>query len=168
MTMRTNPPIALPSLLLDRLQDPALKEIGRKLVGGGRLEPEDGVACLESTDLCGLGQLAHSVKRARYSNRAFFISNHHLNYTNICGNGCRFCAFHRPAGSADGYAMSPDEAARLIAESPLADLREVHLVGGCNPALDFRYYLDLLRAVLRACPGVKLKAFTAVEIGHMA
>jgi aminodeoxyfutalosine synthase len=168
MSMRTNPPIALPSLLLERLRDPALGEIGRKLAGGERLQPGDGVACLKSPDLCGLGQLALAVKRARFGDRAFFIANHHLNYTNVCGNGCRFCAFHRPAGSVDGYAMSPDEAARRIAESPVADLKEVHLVGGCNPELDFSYYLDLLRAIIRARPGVKLKAFTAVEIAHMA
>jgi aminodeoxyfutalosine synthase len=167
--MRTNPPIALPGLLLDRLRDPALREVGRRLAAGERLEPGDGVACLESTDLCGLGQLALAVKRDRYGDKAFFIANHHLNYTNICGNGCRFCAFHRPAGSVDGYVISPEEAARRIAESPLADdLREVHLVGGCNPELDFPYYLDLLRAILRARPGVKLKAFTAVEVAHMA
>ena len=168
MSTRTNPPLARARLLLERVRDPALREIGHKLVSGGRLEPGDGVACFESTDLCGLGQLALAVKRARFGDRAFFIANHHLNYTNICGNGCRFCAFHRPAGSADGYTMSPDEAARRIAESPLADLREVHVVGGCNPELDFRYYLDLLQAILRARPGVKLKAFTAVEIAHMA
>jgi aminodeoxyfutalosine synthase len=169
MNTRTNSPIPLPSLLLERLRDPALREIGRKLAGGGRLEPEDGVACLESTDLCGLGQFALAVKRQRHGNRAFFIANHHLNYTNICGNGCRFCAFHRPSAAADGYVMSPEEAARRIAESPLADnLREVHLVGGCNPELDFSYYLDLLGAIRRARPGVKLKAFTAVEIAHMA
>jgi len=168
MSTTKNPRLALPSLLLDRLRDPALREIGRKLAGGGQVEPGEGVACLESTDLCGLGQLALAVKRVRFGDRAFFIANHHLNYTNICGNGCRFCAFHRPAGSADGYAMSPDEAARRIAESPVADLREVHLVGGCNPELDFPYCLDLLRAILRARPGVKLKAFTAVEIAQMA
>ena len=168
MSTTKNPRLALPSILLDRLRDPALREIGRKLAGGGQVEPGEGVACLESTDLCGLGQLALAVKRVRFGDRAFFIANHHLNYTNICGNGCRFCAFHRPAGSADGYAMSPDEAARRIAESPVADLREVHLVGGCNPELDFPYCLDLLRAILRARPGVKLKAFTAVEIAQMA
>ena len=145
-----------------------MREVGRKITRGERLGHEDGLACLQTTDLCGLGQLALAVKKARHGNRAFFIANHHLNYTNVCENRCRFCAFHRPLGSTDGYAMTPEEAARRIAESPVPDLHEVHLVGGCHPDLDLSYYLDLLRAIARARPGVKLKAFTAVEIAHMA
>ena len=91
-----------------------------------------------------------------------------LNYTNICENRCGFCAFHRVSGSADGYAMAPEEAAEQIAESPVADLREVHLVGGCHPDLDFPYYRALLQALDHVRPGLKIKAFTAVEIAHMA
>jgi aminodeoxyfutalosine synthase len=165
---RTSSPIALDRFLIERFQDSALREVGRKITRGERLGHEDGLVCLESTDLCGLGQLALAVKRARHGNRAFFIANHHLNYTNLCENRCRFCAFHRPLGSADGYTMTPGEAARRIAESPVPGLQEVHLVGGCHPDLDLSYYQDLLRAIARARPGIKLKAFTAVEIAHMA
>ena len=160
--------MALDGFLLEGVRDSLLREIGRKIARGERLGHEDGLACLETTDLCGLGQLALAYKRARHGNRAFFIANHHLNYTNVCENRCRFCAFHRPPGSADGYAMTPEEAACRITESPVPDLQEVHLVGGCHPDLDLSYYLDLLRAVARARPGIKLKAFTAVEIAHMA
>ena len=168
MNTRTKPPVAISGLLVDKLRDSGLREIARKLARGERLQQEDGLICLETTDLCGLGQLALAVKKHRHGNRAFFIANHHLNYTNVCENRCRFCAFHRPLGSAVSYAMTPEEAARRIAESPVPDLHEVHLVGGCHPALDLSYYLDLLRAIARARPGVKLKAFTAVEIAHMA
>lgn len=168
MSSRTKPPVAILGPLADKLRDSGLREIARKLARGERLQQDDGLTCFETTDLCGLGQLALAVKKHRHGNRAFFIANHHLNYTNICENRCRFCAFHRPLGSADSYAMTPEEAARRIAESPVPDLHEVHLVGGCHPALDLSYYLDLLRAIARARPGVKLKAFTAVEIAHMA
>ncbi|HVO84705.1 MAG TPA: aminofutalosine synthase MqnE [Syntrophobacteria bacterium] len=166
--MRTKPPVAISGLLVDKFRDSGLREIARKLERGERLQREDGLICFETTDLCGLGQLALAVKKHWYENRAFFIANHHLNYTNVCENRCRFCAFHRPLGSPGGYAMTPEEAARRIAESPVPELREVHLVGGCHPDLDLSYYLDLLRAIARARPGVRLKAFTAVEIAHMA
>jgi len=152
----------------ERRLDPDLREIEKKLLEGERLGMEDGLACLATSDLTGLGQLALGVKRARYGNKAFFISNHHLNYTNICENRCRFCAFHRASDSDDGYTMTPEEAAKQIAESPVADLREVHLVGGCHPDLDFPYYPALLKALSHARPGLEIKAFTAVEIAHMA
>jgi len=166
--MRTKPPVAISGLLVDKFRDSGLREIARKLERGERLQREEGLICLETMDLCGLGQLALAIKQQRHGNKAFFIANHHLNYTNVCENHCRFCAFHRPLGSPGGYAMTPEEAARRIAESPVPDLREVHLVGGCHPDLDLSYYLDLLRAIARARPGIKLKAFTAVEIAHVA
>lgn len=94
--------------------------------------------------------------------------NHHLNYTNLCVNGCRFCAFHRSPGSPEGYVLTPEEAAEKVALAPFEDLREVHLVGAINPDLDFSYYVDLLRALRAISPNLKLKAFTAVEIDHIA
>ena len=152
----------------EQLIDPVLKKIGEKLSKGERLGMEDGLACLATLDLTGLGRLALAVKKDRYGDKAFFISNHHLNYTNICENRCRFCAFHRAPGSVDGYTMTPEEAAEQIVESPVEDLREVHLVGGCHPDRNFPYYLALVEALNHARPGLKIKAFTAVEIAHMA
>ena len=62
----------------ERMLDPVLKEIGKKLMAGKRLEREDGLACLATSDLTGLGQLALEMKRALHGDKAFFISNHHL------------------------------------------------------------------------------------------
>lgn len=157
-----------PDVVLDRLSDKALARVGRKLSARERLNFDDGLACLETTDLLGLGSLASAARRARFGNKAFYVVNHHLNYTNICVNGCKFCAFNRPAGSAEGYVLSPEEAAKRISESGVNGLKEVHVVGGVNPALDFAYYLDLLKALKTVAPGVRLKAFTAVEIDRIA
>ncbi len=158
----------LPDSVLEHITDPAIQVIGEKLIQGERLTPDDGLACFNTRDLIGLGQIASAVKQSRYGDKAFFISNHHLNYTNVCENRCRFCAFHRAPDSEDAYTYSPEEASELIAQSPVADLREIHLVGGCHPYLEFDYYTELLKALIRAKPDLKLKAFTAVEIDHMA
>lgn len=128
----------------------------------------DGLTCLETNDLLGLGTLASAARRARYGDKAFYVVNHHLNYTNICINGCKFCAFHRTLGSSEGYVLSPEEAAEKIASAAVEGLREVHLVGAINPDLEFSYYLELLRALRAVSPNLRLKAFTAVEIDHIS
>lgn len=151
-----------------RFTDPALAQVARKVRAVERMDLTDGIACLETTDLFGLATLAHEVRRARFGNRAFYVINHHLNYTNICSNGCRFCAFRRKAGSPDGYLLSPQEAAARISESYPSEVKEVHVVGAINPEPDFSYYVDLLTAVRAAAPAAHLKAFTAVEIDHIA
>lgn len=168
--MKTDTPINtfLSDAVLDRITDPEIRAIGKKLIKHERLEPKDGLACFNTKDLIGLGQIASAVKQSRYGDKAFFISNHHLNYTNVCENKCRFCAFHRDPDSKDAYTYTPEEAAALIAQSPVADLREIHLVGGCHPHLELDYYIDLLKALTQAKSGLKLKAFTAVEIDNIA
>ncbi len=157
-----------PDVILSRITDKALLPIGRKFFYDKRLDLQDGLGCLQTDDLLGLGSLAWASRSARFGNKAFYIANHHLNYTNVCINGCRFCAFHRHHGSSDGYLLSPAEAAEEIASSPVPGLREVHLVGAINPEPDFSYYLEMLRSISSAVPGVNLKAFTAVEIDAIA
>jgi aminodeoxyfutalosine synthase len=137
-------------------------------LAGQRLDFADGMTCLGTPDLLGLGSLASVARRKRFGNRAFYVVNHHLNYTNICINGCKFCAFHRLQGAADGYLLSPDEAAARIADSGMEGLKEVHLVGAINPNTDFSYYVNLLRALKAVSSDLRLKAFTAVEIYHIS
>jgi aminodeoxyfutalosine synthase len=157
-----------PNDILKRITDEALIEVGRKFFAGSQLDLADGLACLETPDLAGLGTLASAARRARFGDRAFYVVNHHINYTNICINGCKFCAFHRLQGSSEGYLLNPEEVAAQIRRSGALGLREVHLVGAINPEPDFSYYLDLLRAIKRVGPDIHVKAFTAVEIDHIA
>lgn len=151
-----------------RIQDTALASAADKLASGGRLDPGDGLAIFQTNDLAGLGALALAARRFHHGNRAYYVANHHLNYTNICRNACKFCAFQRPDGHREGYVISPQEAAESIAAAELDGLREVHIVGGIHPRLEFDYYLDLLSALKKTRPGLKLKAFTAVEIDNIA
>jgi aminodeoxyfutalosine synthase len=44
----------------------------------------------------------------------------------------------------------------------------VHVVGGLHPWLKFDYYLDVLRGITEQCPGLHIKAFTAIEIVHLS
>lgn len=149
------------------IKDSHLIPIAEKLYCGRRLELDDVIKCLRTWDLLGLGKLADWRKRAIHGNRITFIRNYHLNYTNVCNNGCLFCAFHREPGSPDAYLMNPEEAAQRVSQSPVEPLREVHVVGGCHPEASLDYYVDLLRAIKRARPEANLKAFTAVEVDHI-
>lgn len=154
----------LPSVTTDE----GLAEVARKVRLGQRLDFQDGLRCLATSDLSGLGKLASAKREAIHARKATFIRNTHLNYTNVCENRCRFCAFHRTKGSGEGFVLSPQEAADIVRETPVEPLREVHLVGGCHPDLGMDYYLELLQALKRARPQARLKAFTAVEVEHIS
>ncbi len=90
------------------IQDPALQPIYDKVAAGKRLNRQDGCTLFESPDLLGVGRLAQMVKERLHGRKAYYIYNQHINYSNICVNGCKFCAFSRKAGEPGAYEMSLD------------------------------------------------------------
>jgi len=155
-------------MVLPAIQDPALWPIYDKVAAGARLNREDGCTLFESPDLLGVGHLAQMVKERLHGRKAFYIYNQHINYSNICVNGCKFCAFGRKAGQPGAYEMSLAEIFDKVEDRRQEPITEIHIVGGCHPDLPFGYYLDMLRGIKARRPEVHLQAFTAVEVAHLA
>ncbi len=154
--------------LVQRRAGPAgLADVAARALAGERLDAQDGARLFAAEDLSLVAALAGTLRRRRHGDRAFFNVNQHLNYTNICRSRCRFCAFHRLEGQAGAYCLTPEQAADEVRRRLAEPITEVHMVGGVHPSLPYGYYLDLLRAVKAARPGVHLKAFTMVEIDEM-
>lgn len=148
--------------------DESLLPIAEKVKAGIRLDAADGVALYRSHDIIGVGAMANAMRRDRHGGNAFFVYNQHVNYTNICVNHCRFCAFSRNKGEAGAYAMTAADVAKQLKARIHEPIREIHMVGGINPALPFAYYLDLLQTIKNIRPDAVIKAFTAVEIDHLS
>jgi aminodeoxyfutalosine synthase len=148
--------------------DPALSPIAEKVYAGQRLSADDGLALLRSRDVWTIGELADHVRRRLHGNAAYYNINRHINYSNICALSCKFCAFYRKKGDDGAYEFSVEDVARQAVEAANAGATEVHIVGGLHPWLGFDYYTDMLRAIRERAPRLHIKAFTAVEIVHLA
>ncbi len=153
---------------LERLVAPDLRPLCDKVRSGQRLGFADGLLLYRTKDLTGVGLLANAVRERLHGDRTFFIRNHHVNYTNVCNKFCKFCSFYAKKGGPAPYTLSPEQVCERLKRYSHAPITEVHMVGGVNPRLPYDYYLDLLRAVKEARPGVHVKAFTAVEIVEIA
>jgi aminodeoxyfutalosine synthase len=149
-------------------QDKDLYSIYEKVVGGERLSREAGCTLFHSTDLLGVGALAQMVRERLHGRQAFYIYNQHLNYSNVCINGCRFCAFGKKQGEPGAYEMTLEEIFARIEARLHEPITEIHIVGGCHPDLPFDFYLDMLRGIKKLRPEVHLQAFTCVEVAHLA
>ena len=150
------------------MQDPALMPIADKVYAGLRLSADDGLALLKTRDVWTLGELAHHVRDQRHGKATYYNVNRHLNYSNLCVLSCKFCEFHRKPGQDGAYQYSIDEVVEHAKKAETAGATEMHIVGGLHPKLKFDYYTDLLKAVRAATPAIHLKAFTAVELTHLA
>ncbi|NLN78810.1 MAG: aminofutalosine synthase MqnE [Armatimonadetes bacterium] len=144
-------------------------DILRRALDGERLGVEDGVRLFESNDVAAIGAVANQIRTRINGDRAYYVINRHINYTDICQNRCRFCAFSRSEGDPNAYAMSIDEIIhRAQTQWQSIKFTELHLVGGLHPTLPLSYYTDMLSALNQRFPTVHIQAFTAVEIAHIA
>jgi len=148
--------------------DPTLEPIRDKVLAGERLTADDGNALFASRDVWTIGELAHHVRTARHGQTTYYNVNRHLNYANVCALSCSFCEFHRKRGDEGAYEFTVEQVAHRAEQAQKAGATEMHIVGGLHPYLPFDYYTDMLAAVKQAAPKVHIKAFTAVEIVHLA
>jgi aminodeoxyfutalosine synthase len=177
------------------LQHSPLRDLYEKVVAGARLSEADAVRLFESKDLHALGAIADFARARKVGNRASYILNRYINYSNYCILSCQFCSFARKKRDADGFELTTEQIVQKAREALALGIKELHIVGGLHPSLPLSYYTDMLKA-LRALgaashrpaeapsgiqppasgipapppapPRLQLKCFTAIEILHLA
>lgn len=150
------------------IQQAGLGDILDKLRREERLSLDDGRRLYECPDLLAVGWLANLVRERKNGNKAFFIYNQHINYSNICTNLCKFCAFGKEKGHELAYEMSIAQIKDKVRQRLDEPITEIHMVGGIHPELPYAYYLEALRGIKEVRPDVHIQAFTCVEIQHLA
>ncbi len=148
--------------------DQELHPIAQKVHADHRLTAQDALVMLRTRDIWSLGELASHVRHRRHGRAAYYNVNRHLNYSNICALSCKFCEFYRKKGQEGAYEYSVEQIADQAAAAAAAGATELHVVGGLHPWLPFEYYTDMLQAIRRVAATLHVKAFTAVEIVHLA
>jgi len=151
-----------------RLLAPELRPICEKVQAGGRISDEDGLVLYASRDLNGIGSIANIVRERINGNVATFIHNRYINYSNVCLLSCQFCAFGAKKREAHAFEMAVPEIVETVREALKLGITEIHMVGGLHPTLKGEWYLDLLRSLRALDADLIIKAFTAVEIRHLA
>jgi len=145
----------------------ALTDLHTKVETGERLNEAEALAMLESRDLNALGAIASLARARKAGNRATFIVNRYINYSNYCILSCQFCSFARKKRDGNGFELTIDEIVTKAKEALKLGVTELHIVGGLHPSLPYSYYTDMLRTLKALDPQPHLKCFTAVEILHL-
>jgi aminodeoxyfutalosine synthase len=145
-----------------------LRDIYDKVVAAERISEEDALRLFESKDLNAVGAIADFVRQRKCGERASYILNRYINYSNYCILSCQFCAFARKKRDADGFQFSVEEMVEKAREALKIGITELHIVGGLHPSLPFSYYLEMLRSLRAIGPDLSLKCFTAIEVLHLA
>jgi cyclic dehypoxanthinyl futalosine synthase len=145
-----------------------LKKIVSKVSQGKRLEADEGLALYKRADLLTLGELANSVRKQLHPERLVtFIVDRNINYTNICVNKCKFCAFYREADSPDAYVLTKEEIFRKIEETIAQGGTLILMQGGVHPDLGIEYFEDLFSSI-KASFTIQIHSLSPAEISYIA
>ena len=145
-----------------------LRPIAEKIEAGQRVSESEALGLYRSNDLNALGMLASTVRQRKNGNYATYILNRYINYSNICVLSCQFCAFAAKKRDAHAFERAIDDIVTAVREALDLGITEVHMVGGLHPTLKKDWYLSLLKELRALDPELHIKAFTAIEVRHLA
>jgi aminodeoxyfutalosine synthase len=151
-----------------RLISPAFQDIYEKVLNGERINEQQALTLSRSNDLNSLGQIANIVRERKNGNRASYILNRYINYSNICVLSCQFCAFGARRRDPHAFEMAIPEIESAARNALDQGITEIHMVGGLHPNLSAEWYIKLLETLRALDEQLHLKAFTAIEIRHLA
>jgi len=151
-----------------RLLSKELLPIHEKVAAGERISDADALTLYSSRDINGIGSIANIIRERKNGNVATYIHNRYVNYSNVCILSCQFCAFGAKKREAHAFESAIPEIEATVRQGLADGITEVHMVGGLHPSLPGEWYLELLRALRALDPQLYIKAFTAVEVRHLA
>ncbi|MGC4046516.1 MAG: hypothetical protein QM758_22210 [Armatimonas sp.] len=134
------------------LQQGPFSDIYDRVMEGKRLSFSDGLRLWQSDDLNAIGALANIVREAKNGNKTYYVRNQHINYTNACNKGCKFCSFYAQKGGPALHRMELSEVRERLERTRHIPVTEIHMVAGIDKKLPYSYYLELLDTVKATRP----------------
>ena len=151
-----------------KLIPPDLRTIYEKTLAAESIDDAECLRLYASKDLNAIGAIANVVRERKNGNVATYIHNQYINYSNHCILQCQFCAFGAKKREAHAFELSIDEIVEKARAGLKLGITEIHMVGGLHPGLKAEWYLELVTRLRALDPDFFVKAFTAVEIRHLA
>lgn len=144
------------------------KSVHRRAALQPRLKRKEGLELLKRADLLGLGMMADRIrKRMHPEGIVTFVIDRNINYTNVCINKCRFCAFYRDVDAPDAYVISRRRLFRKIRDTIERGGTQILMQGGLHPDLGIDYHVELLKAIKNKF-AIHVHGFSPPEIYYMA
>jgi len=147
-----------------RAQSDLVAQVYSKIASGQRISREEGIHLFDVEDLTTLGLLADAVRWQHHPEKEVsYIIDRNINYTNVCTADCKFCAFYRRPGDAEGYTLDKETIGKKIQETLDLGGTRILLQGGHNPELKIEWYEDLFRWI-KSTYSIILHALSPSEI----
>ena len=148
----------------------AVHDIISKAARGDALDEKEIVQLfrVRGQDFSAVCAAADELRQEMNGDIVSYVVNRNINYTNICGYRCQFCAFAKGKTSENlrgkPYDLPLDEIQRRTREAWERGATEVCMQGGIHPAYTGATYLDICRSVKAIVPAMHVHAFSPLEV----
>lgn len=133
-----------------------------------RITKKECIDLIKNADLLGLGMMADNIRKKLHpEGNVSFIIDRNINYTNICINKCRFCAFYREKDDPEAYILTKRKLFNKIKETIACGGTQILMQGGLHPDLDIEYYLDLFKSIKQKF-SIHVHALSPPEVTYIA
>jgi len=133
-----------------------------------RVSREKALALFRDPEILTLGNAADDMRKSLHPRGIVtFVVDRNINYTNVCINECRFCAFYRKPDSPEAYVLSDEALFRKIDETIALGGTQILIQGGLHPDLGLEYYTELLRKI-KARYDINVHGFSPPEVCYLA
>ena len=133
-----------------------------------RLTEGEAEILYQNAPLTELGRAAHALRcQQNPSNRATYLVDRNINYTNVCNSDCSFCGFYRHSPDhPEAYVLSKESIGKKIEEALSIGATRILMQGGHNDELPYSFYTDLIDWLTKNFD-IELNAFSPSEIHQM-
>ncbi|NOY53528.1 MAG: dehypoxanthine futalosine cyclase [Deltaproteobacteria bacterium] len=147
------------------IRDSYIKE---KIEQRDRLGFAEGLYLLNEVDLLTLGEWATEIRDRKHPDSIVtFVIDRNINYTNICINRCRFCAFYRAPDDPEAYLLTREQIFAKIEETLQQGGTQILMQGGLHPDLSLDWFEKLFSAIKEVYP-ITLHALSPPEVVHLS
>lgn len=164
------PPVARPKAQFGEGVSPEIRALTAKALDGAGLNEAEIVTLFRARgiDFEHVTEAADRLRAKVNGDVVTYAVNRNINYTNICGYKCRFCAFSKgkthEALRGVPYNLDMHEVQRRVSEAWERGATEVCMQGGIHPDYTGDTYVEILRAVKQAEPDMHIHAFSPLEV----
>jgi FO synthase subunit 2 len=109
-------------------------------------------------------KIADELRKKAVGDVVTFVVNRNINFTDICVNRCKFCAFRNRIR----YRLTLEQIKEKVREAVDYGCTEVCIQGGLLPDANLDYYISIIEAVREVSEDIHIHAFSPMEIYHIA
>jgi len=109
-------------------------------------------------------RIADELRERAVGDIVTFVVNRNINFTDICVNRCKFCAF----SNRRKFLLTLDQIKQKVREAVEYGCTEVCIQGGLLPNAKLDFYISILEAVREVSEDIHIHAFSPMEVYHMA